>query len=57
MMDGEYLKPLVGSTYVYVRGIIVKKLEQQYSGGITNLRRLSFLNSLLDLLKKKDSKH
>jgi hypothetical protein len=26
MIDEEYLKPLVGSTYVYVRGIIVKKL-------------------------------
>lgn len=57
MIDQEYLKPLVGSTYIYIRGIIVKKLEQQYSGGITNIRRLSFLNSLLDLLKKKDSKH
>lgn len=57
MIDAEYLKPLIGSTYVYVRGIIVKKLEQQYSGGLTNIRRLSFLNSLLDLLKKKDSKH
>jgi len=57
MIDCEYLKPLIGSTYVYVRGIIVHKLEQQYSGGITNIRRLNFLNSLLDLLKKKDSKH
>lgn len=35
----------------------MKILESQYKGGWAIVRRMPFLNRLLDLLKKKDSKH